>query len=80
MNRSNAVTTAIIIASVVIAYLLSQSDVAISPVAKVILTGLNLGLVTYARLSGTTPVPEKPLGTAVQTPAGETATVTKADG
>lgn len=79
MNKNNAVTTAIVIGSVVIAYLLSQQDIAVPPIAKVVLTGLNLALVTYARLSGTATVPVADIASPIQTPGGDTATVAPVD-
>jgi hypothetical protein len=78
--NNNLVTVVIVVVSAIIPYLLSQQDVLVPPVWKVILTAGNIGLLAYARLSGTTTIPEKKIGSAVQTPAGEAATVTKADG
>ena len=75
MNQSNAVTVAIVIISAIIPYLLSQQDVVVPPVVKVILTAANIGLLAYARLSGTTPIPVAKDGAAAQTPAGDSATV-----
>lgn len=75
MNR-NAVTVLIIVASAVLPYLISQQDVALPPVAIVVLTALNIAVAAYARLSGTTSVPVAEVASPVQTPAGATATVT----
>lgn len=80
MSQSNAVTVVIVVLSAIIPYLLSQQDVAVPPFVKVILTAFNIGLLAYARLSGTTAVPVAEVKSPVQTPAGETATVAKVDG
>lgn len=77
MNTSNAVTVAIVVLSAVIPYLLSQQDVVVPPVLKVALTAANIGLLAFARLSGTTPVPVAESGSPAQTPAGDAATVIK---
>lgn len=79
MNVNNLVTVIIVVLSAIIPYLLSQQDVAVPPVVKVLLTAFNIGLLAYARLSGTTSIPEKPLGSSVQTPAGDAATVAPVD-
>lgn len=76
MNRSNAVTVAIVVLSAVIPYLLVQTDVVVPALVKVALTALNIGLGAYARLSGTTAVPTAEIASPVQTPDGGTATVT----
>lgn len=75
MNKSNLVTVIIVVASAVIPYLISQQDVAVPPIVKVVLTAANIGLAAYARLSGTAPVPVAPDGAPAQTPAGDSATV-----
>ena len=77
MNRSNAITVFVVVASAVIPYLLSQQDVVVPPIAKVILTAANIGLLAFARLSGTTPIPVAESGSPAQTPAGDAATVVK---
>lgn len=77
MNQANAVTVVIVVLSAVIPYLLSQQDVIVPPVVKVALTALNIGLLAFARLSGTAPVPVAESGSAAQTPAGDAATVVK---
>lgn len=77
MNTSNAVTVAIVVLSAVIPYLLSQQDVTVAPIVKVALTAANIGLLAFARLSGTAPVPVAPAGSPAQTPAGDAATVVK---
>ena len=77
MNTSNAVTVAIVVLSAVIPYLLSQQDVVVPPILKVALTAANIGLLAFARLSGTTPVPVAESGSPAQTPAGDAATVEK---
>jgi len=74
--NKNAITVLVVVASAVLPYLLSQQDVVVPPLAKVILTALNIALVAYSRLSGTTSVPVAEVASPVQTPAGETATVT----
>lgn len=79
MNRSNAVTVFIVVASAVIPYLLSQQDVIVPPVVKVALTACNIGLLAFARLSGTAPVPVAESGSPAQTPAGDAATVIRDD-
>jgi hypothetical protein len=76
MNRSNAVTTLVVVLAAVLPYLLSQNDVTIPPLLKVVLTAGNIALVAYSRLSGTTTVPVAEVASPVQTPAGDTATVT----
>lgn len=76
MNFANGMTTLAAVAAVVIPYLLVQTDVAVPPLVKVILTGANLALVVLAKTSGTKPVPVAELASPVQTPAGDTATVT----
>lgn len=80
MNRSNAITVFVVVASAVIPYLLSQQDVVVPPIAKVILTAANIGLLAFARLSGTTPIPVAEDGSPAQTPAGNPAVVTETDG
>ena len=77
MNQSNLLTAIIVIAAAVIPYLISQQDVAVPPVVKVILTAANIGLAAYARLSGTTPIPVAEAGSPAQTPSGDSATVVK---
>lgn len=77
MNRSNAITVFVVVASAVIPYLLSQQDVVVPPIAKVVLTAANIGLLAFARLSGTTPIPVAESGSPAQTPAGDAATVVK---
>lgn len=77
MNQSNAVTVLIVVASAVIPYLLSQQDVVVPPILKVILTAANIGLLAFARLSGTAPVPVAESGSPAQTPAGDAATVVR---
>lgn len=77
MNTSNAVTVAIVVLSAVIPYLLSQQDVSVPPILKVALTAANIGLLAFARLSGTTPIPVAESGSPAQTPAGDSATVVK---
>jgi hypothetical protein len=76
VNKSNAMTAAIVVLAAVIPYLISQQDVDVPPLVKVILTALNIGLLAYARLSGTTSIPVAEVSSPVQTPAGDTATVT----
>lgn len=51
MTKSNAITVLLIVASAVLPYLLSQNDVTIPPVLKVLLTATNIAVVTLARLS-----------------------------
>lgn len=75
MNISNAVTVVIVVLSAVIPYLLSQQDVTVPPIVKVALTAANIGLLAFARLSGTTPIPVAESGSPAQTPAGDAATV-----
>jgi len=75
VNR-NAVTVVIVVASAIIPYLISQQDVAVPPIVKVLLTAANIGLAAYARLSGTTSVPVAEIASPVSTPSGDTATVT----
>ena len=77
MNTSNALTVFIVIASAVIPYLLSQQDLVVPPIVKVVLTAANIGLLAFARLSGTTPVPVAESGSPAQTPAGDAATVVR---
>lgn len=77
MNSSNAVTVVIVILSAVIPYVISQQDVGVPPLLKVILTAANIALAAYARLSGTTAIPVAESGSAAQTPAGDAATVVK---
>ena len=77
MNTSNAVTVAIVVLSAVIPYLLSQQDVTVPPLLKVVLTAANIGLLAFARLSGTTSIPVAEAGSPAQTPAGDAATVVK---
>lgn len=77
MNTSNAVTVAIVVLSAVIPYLLSQQDVVVPPILKVALTAANIGLLAFARLSGTTPIPVAESGSPAQTPAGDSATVVR---
>jgi hypothetical protein len=77
MNRSNAVSILVVVAAAVIPYLLSQQDVVVPPLMKVILTAGNLALVAYARFSGTTPIPVAEAGSPAQTPSGDSATVVR---
>lgn len=79
MNPSNAMTVVIVVLAAVIPYLLSQQDVTVPPVVKVLLTAFNIGLLAYARLSGTTSVPVAEVASPIQTPAGGTATVTETE-
>lgn len=79
MNTSNITTVVIVVLSAIIPYLLSQQDVDVPPLVKVLLTAFNIGLLAYARLSGTTAVPSAAVGSAVQTPAGDAATVSKVE-
>lgn len=51
MTQQNLVTIIVVVASAVIPYLISQQDVVISPLLKVILTAANIGLAAFARLS-----------------------------
>lgn len=71
MNQRNVVTVIVVVASAIIPYLISQQDVVIAPVVKVLLTAANIGLAAFARLSDgsstttstitvETPKPEQP--------------------
>lgn len=75
MNRDNALTVVAAVAAVVIPYLLTQTDVEVPALVKVILTAANLALVVIARLSGTTSIPVAESGSAAQTPKGDAAIV-----
>lgn len=76
---TNVWTTLAAIASVVIPYLLIQTDVPLPPLVKVIITAANLGLVVLSKTSGTTQVPVADISSPIQTPAGDTATVAPVD-
>ena len=78
MNR-NYVTVVIVVLSAMIPYLISQQDVVVPPLLKVVLTAANIGLLAYSRLSGTTSVPVAEVASPVQTPSGATATVAPAE-
>ena len=51
MTQQNLVTGLVISASLVVAFLLSQSDVTLPPVAKLVLGALNVALTYWARVS-----------------------------
>jgi hypothetical protein len=69
MTQQQLVTGAVVTASLIVAFLLGQPDVVLSPPVKVILGALNVALVYWARVSnGGTPM------TTVTTPAGVTVT------
>jgi hypothetical protein len=51
MTQQNLVTGLVISASLVVAFLLSQSDLVLPPIAKVILGALNVALTYWARVS-----------------------------
>lgn len=71
MTQQNIVTIILVVASAVIPYLISQQDVTISPLVKVILTAANIGLAAFARLSN-----GGAATTTITTTAPSTATVT----
>ena len=76
MNKGNAVTVVIVVLSAIIPYLISQQDVAVPPLVKVLLTAANIGLAAYARLSTSTgDTPEAPLNVAVVPPPDATSGV-----
>jgi hypothetical protein len=76
VNLNNAWTTLAAIASVVIPYLLIQTDVAVPPIVKVLLTAANLALVVIARTSNPNATP---LQVAVTTPVAVTPVPPAAD-
>lgn len=51
MTQQNIVTVIVVVASAIIPYLISQQDVTIAPIWKVVLTAANIGLAAFARLS-----------------------------
>lgn len=51
MNRTNAVSVAIVVGQAVITYLLVQTDLDFSPVVKVVLGAAGIALTTLARFS-----------------------------
>ena len=51
MNQTQLVTGLVITGSLVVSFLLSQSDVMLPPIAKVILGALNVALVYWSRVS-----------------------------
>lgn len=59
MTQTNLVTVFVVVASAVIPYLISQQDVVIAPVWKVVLTAANIGLIAFARLSNPNQEPVK---------------------
>ena len=63
MNKANAITVLLVVASAVLPYLLSQSDVTIPPVLKVVLTAANIAVVALARLSNPNSEPVQVAGT-----------------
>lgn len=59
MNTQNAYTALLVVASAIIPYLISQQDIVIAPVWKVVLTAANIGLVALSRFSNPTGEPQK---------------------
>lgn len=51
MNKQAGYTAILVVASAIIPYLISQQDVVIAPVWKVVLTAANIGLVALSRFS-----------------------------
>ena len=51
MNQQNLVTGLVISSSLIVAFLLAQSDVVLPPIAKVILGALNVSLTYWSRVS-----------------------------
>lgn len=78
-SRTNAMTVVIVIAAAILPYLTSQSLVVFPAWAILLITAANIGVTTYARLSGTTNVPVAEIASPIQTPAGATATVTETE-
>jgi hypothetical protein len=57
--KDNAVTVLLVVTSAVLPYLLSQNDVTIPPVLKVVLTAANIAVVAIARLSNPNSSPQQ---------------------
>lgn len=51
MTRQQAITGAVVTASLVVAFLLAQPDVALPPLVKVLLGAANVALTYWARVS-----------------------------
>ena len=59
MSKQNTLTIVVVIASAIIPYLISQQDVVIAPVWKVVLTAANIGLVALSRFSNPNSEPQQ---------------------
>ena len=57
--KDNAVTILLVVTSAVLPYLLSQNDVTIPPVLKVVLTAANIAVVAIARFSNPNGTPQE---------------------
>lgn len=57
--KGSAVTVLLVITSAVLPYLLSQNDVLIPPILKVVLTAANIAVVAIARLSNPNSEPQQ---------------------
>lgn len=57
MTRSQAVAAGLVVASAILAYLLTQPDVVLPPLAKVVLGALNVGVTSLSLVLKITPPP-----------------------
>lgn len=55
--NGNALSALVVVASAVIPYLISQTDVLIPPILKVLLIAANIGLVAFSRFSNPNATP-----------------------
>lgn len=69
--KDNALSVVYLVAGAIIPYLLTQSDVSIPPILKVLLTATNLALVALARFSNPN---SQPVQVQVTTPVAVTPT------
>jgi len=83
VKQQDLVTGLVISASLVVAFLLSQSDVILPPIAKVVLGAMNVALTYWARVSNggapTTTVTTSAPGAVVTTSIPPDSTTTSAD-
>lgn len=56
-TQTNAITVLLVVASAIIPYLLTQTDVVVPPIIKVILGAANLALVAISRFSNPNATP-----------------------
>ena len=59
MNQQNAITVLVVVMSAVIPYLISQQDIVIAPVWKVVLTAANIALVALSRFTNPSGEPQQ---------------------